>query len=77
METANTNLWLVPLVLSAPHAQVINPGRVDSVLTALPLGDKRNPAIIFGEQEILISPLSGAEKAQIMRERAFFQCSAA
>lgn len=77
METANTNTWPVPLVLSAPRAQVINPGRVDSVLTPLPLGDKGNPAMIFSEQEILICPLSGAEKAQIMCEGAFFQCSAA
>lgn len=48
------------------HAQVINPGWLGLVLTALPLGDKGNPAIIFSEQEILISPLSGGEKAKII-----------
>lgn len=57
--------------MSSSHAlwvivQVINPGWLGLVLTALPLRDKSNPAMIFSEQEIVISTSSGTEKAELI-----------
>lgn len=66
MKTVNKNTRVAPLVLSASLAQVINPRWVGLVLTRLLLRDKGNPAIIFIEQGILISSLSGKEKAEII-----------
>lgn len=62
IKRVNTNTCVVPLVLSAPLGQVINPGWLGSAQTALLLGDKGNPTIIFTEQGILISTLPGGRK---------------
>lgn len=75
MKRANTNTRVVPLVLSAPLGQVINPGWLGLAQTALLLGDKGNPAIIFSEQGILISTLPGGRKPKSSAKGFFFRAA--
>lgn len=75
MKTQMYAWFLRDFCFTCTHTLVINSGCLGLVLTAMLLGDKGNPAIIFSEQATVIFPLTGGKPQS--STKGFFQCSAA